>query len=203
MKVIDQKNLDIDSIVAALRDGKTIVYPTETCYGLGCDATNQDAVDAVFRIKQRQQDKPLLVVMPDEEMAFDYVEWNGTLEQLSQKYWPGPLTVVAPIKKNAEHLAHGAFAEDGTLAFRITSHPIAFELSASLARPLISTSANIASQASPYDIASVLAMFESQKDQPDIIIDAGELVHKSPSTVVKVAGGEVQVLRQGEVIVSL
>jgi L-threonylcarbamoyladenylate synthase len=202
MNIIPTQNINLDDIVSSLQVGDTIVYPTETCYGLGCDATNQEAVDKVFEIKKRQKDKPLLVIMPDVEMAMEYVEWNETLERIADRYWPGPVTVVAPLI-DRDVLAEGVVAEDGTIAFRVTAHPFSYELSASLAKPLVSTSANISLQESPYDVRAVESMFEAQAFQPDIVIDAGELTHQSPSTIVKIVNGKVRVLRQGEVVVDL
>ena len=139
-----QKNLNIDEIVRALENGKTIVYPTETCYGLGCDAANQKAVERIFEIKQRQKEKSLLVVAPNIAMMTDFVVWNKALQELADKYWPGPLTVVVKTRQDSG-LAKGVVANDGTIAFRITSHPLAAELSEKLGRPLVSTSANLSS----------------------------------------------------------
>ncbi|MBU0597270.1 threonylcarbamoyl-AMP synthase [Patescibacteria group bacterium] len=200
MKVISSLDIDLDALVLALKDGKTIVYPTETAYGLGCDATNQNAVDRIFEIKRRQKDKPVLVVVPDECMAREYIEWNDKTEELAQKYWPGPMTLVAHTKIGV-NLARGVMSSDGTAAFRVVDHPIASALAEKLGRPLVSTSANLSSYASPYSIEEVLEMFKNQEVQPDIVIDAGELISKNLSTVVKVVGGRVEVLRQGELIV--
>ncbi|MFH1286519.1 MAG: L-threonylcarbamoyladenylate synthase [Candidatus Magasanikbacteria bacterium] len=200
MRVIHVENINIHEIVEALKNGKTIVYPTETCYGLGCDATNDTAVQKVFAIKQRQQNKSVLVVAPDVHMMMEYVQWNSLLTDLAEKYWPGPLTVVANLKGGV-HLSAGVTGEGGTLAFRITNYPLASELSRLLEKPIVSTSANIAAEESPYDIASVLAMFDGAENQPDIVIDAGTLPRHSPSTVVRVLDGRVEVLRQGEVAV--
>lgn len=202
MKIVKEKNININEIVKDLNEGKTVVYPTETCYGLGCDATNQKAVDKIFKIKKRQKDKSVLVVVPDEDMAMQYIKWNETIEQLAQKYWPGPMTIVAETLAGSE-LARGVLADDGTAAFRVVDHPVAFELSASLGKPLVSTSANIASHESPYSIEKVIEMFDKHEDQPDIVIDAGELISKNLSTVVRVRKGSIEVLRQGALIVEL
>jgi L-threonylcarbamoyladenylate synthase len=202
MTIIPLKDAKPKEIVEALKEGQTIVYPTETCYGLGCEATNQASVDQIFSIKQRQTDKPLLVVMPSIEMARDYVIWTETIDTLATTYWPGPMTVVATAKPGTG-LAKGVIADDGTVAFRITDYPVAVELSTALGVPLVSTSANISAQESPYDIASVHAMFQHATPQPDIIIDAGVLPHAAPSTIVKVIDTSIEILRQGERIVSL
>lgn len=200
MNIVPLAQVDTAQLVTQLRNGATIVYPTETCYGLGCDATNQTAVDRVFAIKQRQKNNPVLVIMADIAMAMKYVDWDPTLEHLAGRYWPGPLTVVANVRDGAP-LASGVVAADQTLAFRITEDSIAQSLSADLGVPLVSTSANIAAMESPYDIASVCTMFENNVDQPDTIIDAGPLPHHAPSTIVRVEHGRATVLRQGELII--
>ena len=202
MKIIKQENLDISEIVEALKNGATIVYPTETCYGLGCDASNKEAVDKIFAIKKRQAHKSVLVVVPEVSMIIPFISWTPTLQNIADKYWPGALTVVVKVKdKNV--FPPGVVNEDGTMAFRVTDHPLASKISKKLNSPLVSTSANIASLESPYDIEAVLHMFEYEDIQPDIIIDGGNLQHRSPSTIVKVVGENVEVLRQGEVVLEL
>jgi L-threonylcarbamoyladenylate synthase len=202
MTIISEQSISIPDIVSALKDGKTIVYPTETCYGLGCDALNIDAVQKIFSIKKRQKEKPLLVVASSVSMMMEYVEWNQTLEIVAERYWPGPLTVVTELRPDVE-LPAGVVGLDRTLAFRVTGHPLAAAISAALGRPIVSTSANISSEASPYDIESVLDMFGGAEHQPDIIIDGGTLTPNSPSTIVRVKNDRVEVIRQGEVIVSI
>lgn len=199
MEHIAQSDVSLDMIATRLRAGEVLVYPTETCYGLGCDATREDAVQRIFAIKKRQQEKSLLVIFPDQSMAMQYIAWNPTISQLAEKYWPGPLTVVAPLRHGIS-LPHGVVASDRTIAFRISSHPFVQALASALQAPLVSTSANIASMKSPYDIGAVVAMFEGQSEQPDIVIDAGSLPHHAPSTIVAIQeSGACVVLRQGEV----
>lgn len=200
MNILKIDDLDTLHIVEELKEGKTIVYPTETVYGLGCDATNKQAVDKIFEIKKRQENKSVLVLVPSVAMVMNYVQWNEKLEEISGKYWPGPLTVVMQAKPDCG-LARGVVAEDGTVAFRVTGHPLSSEISEALNRPLVSTSANITSQKSPSDIKDVLETFENADHKPDIVIDADELPHLSPSTVIKISNGGFEVLRQGELIV--
>lgn len=203
MEIISLDSLSIPQIIDALKSGKTIVYPTETCYGLGCDATNFQAVQRIFDIKHRQQSKSVLVIAYDPSQLAQYIEWTPRLEQIAERYWPGPLTVVVKTK-NGNKLPQGVMAEDGTIAFRITDHPLAAQLSKSLGRPMVSTSANLSSHESPYDIETVRHMFETSLPQPDIIIDAGKLPDHAPSTVIRLKkNDEFEVLRQGEVIVQL
>ena len=200
MNILPSDNLNISAIVSELEQGKTIVYPTETTYGLGCDATNEEAVNRIFDIKQRQREKSLLIIVPARDMMYEYIEHNPTIEKLANRYWPGPLTVVTHIKPDKK-LASGVVRDDGTIAFRISSHPIAAELARKLGKPLVSTSANIAAQKSPYDSDEVTKTFQKQEIAPDIFINAGILPEKAPSTIVRVDGNRVTVLRQGDIII--
>ena len=98
MKILSECNLS--EVVVEILNGETIVFPTETTYGLGCDATNQKSVDKIFKIKGRKSDKPLLVVVPTVEMAKKYLKWNDTLDKLAKKYWPGALTIIGEYKRD-------------------------------------------------------------------------------------------------------
>jgi L-threonylcarbamoyladenylate synthase len=135
-------------------------------------------------------------------MMMAYVDCGPKMMDIAKKYWPGPLTVVAPLILGTE-LPEGVVGADGTIAFRVTDHPLAAALSVGVDGPIVSTSANIASEESPYDIDSVLRMFEQREQQPDIIIDAGSLPHHSPSTIIRLVDGNIEILRQGEVAVDL
>jgi len=202
MNRISAEALDVSIVVQALLRGETIVYPTETSYGLGADATNAIAVETLFAIKKRQAEKSMLVLMADVAMAKKYVAWSETLDEFARKYWPGAVTVVAPLKPGAQ-LAAGVVGAGETLAFRITSHPLAAALVQGLGRPLVSTSANISGLASPYDCESIRRMFGQEEVQPDWLVDAGDLPVRSPSTIVELIPGQpLRVLRQGEVIIT-
>ncbi len=196
--------LSIEKALTVLREEGTIIYPTETCYGLGCDARSAKAVENVFKIKVRESGKPVLVLVHDVSVAMRYVEWNETIDELARTYWPGPLTIVANIQpRYRAELAPGVIGSDDTLAFRVTNHPYAVACAKNLNAPLVSTSANISSYANPYDIRYITEMFDGQEHVPDLIIDAGNLAHHSPSTVVRVGeDGSKIILRQGEIILN-
>ena len=189
MRTINQNNLS--GAIEALQNGQTVVFPTETSYGLGCDATNQEAVDEIFKIKQRKSNKPLLVVVPSIEMAKKYLVWNDLLEDLSKKYWPGPLTVVGEWNKEGK-LAMGVVATDNTIAVRVTDFPLTKFLSTELGRPLVATSANLVDAGDVYDSKKITI-------KPDILIDGGELPQNPPTTIVSVIDNNLQILRQGQI----
>lgn len=200
MQLVSQNNLKISELVQALKEGQTFVYPTETCYGLGCDALNAEAVQKIFRIKKRDDGKPVLIVFPDIEMAMEYIDWNETLETIASKYWPGPLTVVVE-DMGKGNFPQGVRGNDGTIAFRISSHPFVQEITKAFGGPLVSTSANVAGEENPYTAEDIQSRFLKEDVQPDIIVDAGTLPPSPPSTVVKIENGQLIVLRQGSIYI--
>jgi L-threonylcarbamoyladenylate synthase len=196
------KECNLADVTAKLLAGGVIIFPTETSYGLGCDAANQNAVDRIFEIKNRPQTKSLLVVVPTVAMAKEYLQWNDLLEQLANKYWPGQLTVVGEHNPQS-NLAHGVLSPVDTVALRVTGHPIPKYLSGQLGRPLVATSANISEGGDVYSPEQIINIFKNQTVQPDIAMDYGELPKNKPSTIVSVLGNELKILRQGELLVEL
>lgn len=210
MLIIKKENLD--EAVELLKKGKVLIFPTETSYGLGCDAVSQSAVDRIFEIKLRQRGKPLLVVVGSVEMAKRYLVWNDLLDELARKYWPGPLTIVGEYRRpnnelrimNSE-LAYGVVSEGGTVAMRVTNHPIIKKLSEDLGHPIVATSANIAGGGDIYSVREIKKVFARPAKavarsaiKPDAIFDGGDLPVRPPTTVASVVGGKLEILRQGE-----
>ncbi len=202
MQIIGEKKINIVHIISALQEGKTLVYPTETCYGLGCDATNPSAVEKIYEIKERPKEKSLILIAASLDMMEPYITISYLLSHISKNYWPGPLTVVVPIKQDVA-LPSGVVRDDGTIAFRVSSHPIAADISRALGRPIVSTSANIGGGANPYTIEEVVQAFRDKSHQPDILIDAGELPRRAPSTVVRLVGDQIDMLRQGDIFLQM
>ena len=205
LKILKLEN--ITEIVLELHRGKTTVLPSETSYGLSCDATNQAAVNKIFQIKGRDPKKSVLVVVDSIAEAKKYLEWNEALDFVEQNFWDnqsvGPVTVVGQYHKKflSKHLAQGVVSEQGTLAVRVTHHPLLKILCQKMGRPLVSTSANIAGGGENYDPAEIGAQFENSEFQPDFVVDAGVLPVAKPSTIVSVLENKIAILRQGEVVV--
>lgn len=208
MQVLTECNLA--KIVVDLQIGKTLVFPTETSYGLGCDATNQTAVDKIFAIKGRTRSKSLLIVVPTIAEAQKYLIWNDLLEKISQKYWPGPLTVVGsytspPLKEGGgeSQLAYGVVSAENTVAIRVTAHPLLQSITVKLGRPLVATSANLADAGDMYSAQDLVSIYQNQNIQPDILLDQGVLPQRKPTTIISVVNNDFKILRQGETKVVL
>ncbi|MBT6254042.1 threonylcarbamoyl-AMP synthase [Candidatus Uhrbacteria bacterium] len=180
--------------VEVLKNGGVVVFPTETCYGIGCDATNSEAVKRVKAIKKRSDDMPIRVIVKDMEMAEQYGEFSDTARMLAKRHWPGPLTVVMPPgkKKMSDDLA-----QDGSVGMRVSSDPLVSEIVAGIDAPLVATSANVHKSPSTYKVEDAVAQFEKSGMEPDLYFDGGELKFTPPSMVIEVIDGEVVVHRQG------
>ncbi len=193
MQILSECNLA--QVVSEILNGKVLVFPTETSYGLGCDATNQAAVDRIFKIKGRSDDKPLLVTVNSIEMAKKYLLWNYNLNRLAHAYWPGPITVVGNYALGK--LAKGVVGKNNTVAIRVSDYPLIKSITEKIQRPLVATSANLAGQPSCYSAAEFYEIFKSLSEQPDIILDYGELPHNPHTTIVSAVGNKIKMLRQG------
>lgn len=183
----------INKAIDILRKGGVIVFPTETAYGLGADATNAEAVEKVFAIKGRDSIKSLPLIMASSEMTQRYAGMPKSLARLAGEYWPGPLTLVLPVFDN--QLAPGVI-RNGTIASRVSSHPIAQKLSDGLGRPIVSTSANISGKPSSYSIDEVKDQLGAEGI--DFYLDGGIITPGLPSTIVTIDDyGYPEVLREG------
>jgi len=180
--------------VAALKRGEVIVYPTETLYGLGADALNGAAVEKVFRLKGRDPDNPIPVLIADREMLGALVaEIPPLADKLMAKFWPGPLTLVLPAGKNIPSALLNA---DGGIGARISSQHIATGLVRALGRPLTATSANPSGKPPARTLREAKSYFAGAIEW---YIDGGELTSKTGSTVIEVGGERIKIIRAGEI----
>lgn len=138
-------NEDLHEAVRVMREGGIILYPTDTVWGIGCDATNAEAVARIFRLKQREDSKSMLVLLDAPGKLQGYVEEVPEIawQLLEVSEGAKPLTIIYP---GARALAHNLIAEDGSVGIRITEEPFSKALCAMLKHPIVSTSANISGQ---------------------------------------------------------
>jgi L-threonylcarbamoyladenylate synthase len=188
----------INQALKTFKTGGLVIYPTETCYGAGVDATNQKAVDKLLSYKSRREGKPLSVAVSNQAMAAQYVKLNSTAKNLYCKFLPGPLTVVS---QGRGRVAQGVESETHTLGIRIPDYPLILKLISRLKRPITATSANVSYKKRPYSIPDILK-HTSKKQQGliDLIIDAGSLPKNPPSTVVDTTLADPLILRQGRLL---
>ncbi len=192
---IDPTGMDKDAARAAdcLAQGKVMVYPTETVYGIGCDALNGPAIRRVTGMKGRTVNKPLIVLIKDAAMMEGLVrEVPPLAKKLMQAFWPGPLTLIFRTRPGVSPLLTG---DTGTIGIRQSPHPFVRSLFGAYAHPIVSTSANVSGGTPALSVHDVPA---AVTDQVDLIIDGGK-IQGVPSTVVDVSGGGIVYVREGAV----
>ena len=148
--------------VMALRAGGIVAYPTESVYGLGCDPWDRRAVARVFAVKRRPAHKRFILIASDRRQLESLVDFDAPgVSEFASRYWPGPVTLVVPARDEAPPWLVDT---DGTLATRVTSHPVARDLCATFRNPLISTSANRAGRPPARDSWRVRVAFGTDID---------------------------------------
>jgi len=180
--------------LAQLRAENVVAVPTETVYGLAGDATSVTAVRAIYHIKARPPTNPLIAHVSDMDMARHFVDIDALSQSLIDAFWPGPLTLVLPLKAGTRIPAL-ASAGLPTLALR-QPQGIFSQIIAKLGRPLVAPSANRSGRISPTDAQAVAA--ELGKDVP-LILDGGSCRIGLESTILKVQGADVFMLRAGAI----
>ena len=176
-----------------LRRGGVVVYPTETLYGLGVDATNPQALARLVALKGREAGKPISVLVADQTMLSELADEVSPLaRRLVRRFWPGPLTLVLPARAGVSELLTGG---TGTIGVRVSSHPVATALVAAVGRPVTSPSANPAGCAPPVTVDDARTYFGTTVDA---YLDGGRLPGEPASTVVDVRDG-LRVVREGAV----
>ncbi len=175
--------------VKALVEGKAIVYPTETVYGLGVDATSKKAIRKLFEIKARDPNKPVSIAFANVDDASKFVEFNESARILAKKFLPGPLTLVLKAKRKIPMIVR-----NGAIGIRIPSNKFALSLLRKFGKPITATSANISGFRS-VDVASDV---DSRLwKNVEIVIDDSKTEHGKESTVIDVTGKDPKILREG------
>ena len=177
---------------AFLGEGQLVAFPTETVYGLGGDARNDMAVARIFEAKGRPRFNPLIVHVPSIEVAKTYVEWTDAADRLASAFWPGPLTLVLPLKPKSG-LSPLVTADLPTLAIRVPEHPVAKQLLEAFGGPVAAPSANPSGKISPTSAAHVSA---GLKDRIAGILDGGTCGVGLESTILGLSD-EPTLLRPG------
>lgn len=181
---------DINSAAAEFKKGKIGVFPTDTVWGVGCILENEKAIRKLYKIKRREKDKPTAVLAADYKQAKRLGEFNKQAEILAQKYWPGGLTIIVPLKKTMRSLAA---ADNKKIGIRVPKHHQLLKIIAQ-AGPLVTASANFKGQKTPAKKSEISNLLLKRVD---FLFDGLELQGKLASTVVDTATIPFQVLRHG------
>lgn len=191
-EVVDEK--EIKEIATEIKKGKIVIFPTETVYGIGTNALDEQACNEIFEIKGREKEKPLIVLISDKNMLNTIAkEINEIEKKLIEKFWPGPLTIVLQKKENIPYIVTAGKEE---VSVRMTSGKIAQKLVQEADIPIVAPSANLSGKPTGVNPKDIVKDFE---DTADYMIDCGIIESELTSTVVKVIENKIHVIREGKI----
>lgn len=198
MKILKIEEIqNFDEIIKTLKNGGLVIYPTETSYGVGVDATNEDAVSKLLKYKQRPEGKAISIAVSNKDSAKKYVKLNSQAEGLYNTFLPGPVTIIS---KSLGLVDKRLESEKETLGVRIPNHRFLLDLLSAFGSPITATSGNLSGKKTPYSVSDILDNLpEKQKDLIDLIIDGGELPKNPSSTVIDTTTSELTTYRQGRI----
>jgi len=180
----------IIQVVESIKRGKVIICPTDTVYGLICDATNEKAVNKIFKIKKRSFQKPVSIFVKDFKMAKKFAKINKNQEKLLKKVWPGKVIAVLKTKRR---FPRGIVCQRGKIGLRMPKYKLLNETLNKFKGPLAQTSANLAGKPTLPLMKNILKQFQNKKYRPDLAIDAGKLSGK-PSMVIDLTQSPPKIL---------
>lgn len=194
LKIKEKNREDVfAAIVKIIKKGGVVISPTDTVYGLICDAKNGKAVRKIFKIKERGWQKPLSLFVKNLEMAREVARINKTQEDFLKKVWPGQTIAIFFAKKR---FPKGVVSESGKIGLRIPDYKLLNILLKKFDSPLAQTSANISSKPSVREIKEVLRQFQKKNYLPDLILNGGKLKSKKPSQVVDLTPKKPKIIRE-------
>lgn len=185
-------NTEIQNALQIIQQGGIILYPTDTVWGIGCDATNENAVKKIYSLKQRQESKSMITLVNGERMLYQIFK---DIPQVAWEIWDNsekPTTLILDQPKN---VASNIIANDNTLGVRIVSEPFCYKLMERLKRPLVSTSANISGQPAPKSFKEIAP--EIIKGVDYIVNLHHDKICNKPSTIIKLTlDSQVTIIRK-------
>jgi L-threonylcarbamoyladenylate synthase len=179
---IKSKDTDAKEVIPLISDwfrqGRIIAYPTDTVYGLGCLATDEQAVKKIYRIKKRDKNKPLVVLVASKKMAEEYSYINRGQRQILNMYWPGPYTFILAGK---DKLAPSLSDNRKNVAVRLPNSGFLIKMIERVAAPIVATSLNISGSQPITKVDCLDSIFI--KERPDVVLDAGKIDNATPSHI--------------------
>ncbi|GAB3938512.1 L-threonylcarbamoyladenylate synthase [Mucilaginibacter myungsuensis] len=184
---------EIAKALKVLQNGGIILYPTDTIWGIGCDASNTEAVKKIYALKQREESKSMIILLDVDNKLQSYVNDVPEIAYDLMEYAEHPLTLVMPGAKN---ISPALIAEDGSIGVRVTNHEFCKQLIQRLRKPLVSTSANISGEPSPKNFGQISPEII---DGVDYVVDLEQhdMGEKRPSTIMRLQpDGRFEFLRR-------
>ena len=190
MDIVRCDGQGISQIVEAYEDGRIIAFPTDTVYGLGCNPLNKDSISRIYDIKKRSGKKRFPILGFSKKDLEKIVEFNSKAEKISEKFWPGQVTLLLPIRKEITK----QIENDGKLAVRVPNNECVLSI-LKQCKLIIGTSANISGEESILDPKEC----KMRLPEVDILVDGGKIKSYGESTIIDFVDDEIKIVRKGSV----
>ena len=190
MNIVSCNKHGIEEILRSYKNGQIIVFPTDTVYGIGCDPFNRDSVTKIYQLKKRNKDKRFPILGFSKIELEEIVEFNSIAEKISQKFWPGQVTLLLPIKKEISK----KIQSDGKLAVRVPDNKCILSI-LKQCKLIIGTSANISGEKSILNSNEVREKISGV----NILVDGGKIISSGESTIIDFVDNELKIIREGSV----
>lgn len=191
MEVVKLSQRAVNKAIIAIKNGKVVVFPTDTVYGFLAGASDKKAVENIFKIKKRLKSKPLAVFVRDFKMAEELAYIDKSQKKVLKKYWPGKYTFVLKVKKG-NNLCK-LVIKDNAIALRIPKYKPLNNLLKKINKPLDQTSVNISGKPPLTKIGDIIKQFEKSDI---LIIDAGNLPKSKSSAIIDLTKNKIKILRK-------
>lgn len=179
-----------------LTTNSTYIYPTDTCYGIGCSIFSESGLRKVYEAKGRNFQKPVSVMVQSYAELWKYGKYSPLAEKIANKFLPGDVTLLLG---RTDQLPDFLNPGNTHVGLRIINHPFCDALLTLVQTPIVTTSANIAGEPELYDSEEIQTAFADREDLVDILFYAGTLPKNPPSTIIKIIGDDFEIIRQGRV----
>ena len=190
-----EKNL----IKNSLNNFEILAFPTDTTYGIGVNGSSKKAVSKIYKLKRRDDTKPLILLTYSKNELLKYIKYPELLDnEIVKKYWPGPLTIIFEIKNNIN--LYYSKEEINTLGIRIPNNPLMLDLLEFIQLPLVTTSANLSRENPLYDGYEIEKKLNYKNHKISIIIEDG-VIKNNPSTIISLGKDKIVTLRKSNLII--
>ena len=190
MNIVNCDENGINKIVNAYENGQIIAYPTDTVYGIGCNPFNKDSISKIYDIKNREGEKRFPILGFSKKELEKIVEFNTIAEKISEKFWPGQITMLLPIRKEITQ----RISNNGKLAVRVPNNECVLSI-LEKCKLIVGTSANISGE------KSILDSNECKAKLPeiDVLVNGGRITSLGESTIINFVEDELEVIREGSI----
>ena len=190
MNIVNCDENGINKIVNAYENGQIIAYPTDTVYGIGCNPFNKDSVSKIYDIKNREGEKRFPILGFSKKELEKIVEFNTIAEKISEKFWPGQITMLLPIRKEITQ----RISNNGKLAVRVPNNECVLSI-LEKCKLIVGTSANISGE------KSILDSNECKAKLPeiDVLVNGGRITSLGESTIINFVEDQLEVIREGSI----